>query len=178
MSLWPPPRPGDRGAERARERYGRALDPALLRREIERAVAAGEVDELAIERLETRPLGIKKDRFIVCVDVDDARHGRLELIAKGYHDDRARGVARNHRLLWESGLGGGGAVRTSRPWGVVESLGVTLSERLPGESPDLLDTAAARRAAQAAAALHACDGRLEPAFTVDAALDNAERHAR
>jgi hypothetical protein len=178
VSLWPPPRPGDKGAERARERYARTLDPVLLRDAIERAVAAGEVDELSIDRLETRPLGIKKDRFITCVDIDDARRGRLELVAKGYHDDRAVRVAHNHRALWEGGLGGDATVRTSRPWGVVASLGVALSERLPGEAPELLDAAAARRAAQAAARLHACDGGLEPAFTREAALANAERHAK
>ena len=178
MSLWPPPRPGDEGAERLRKRYARTLDPALLRAEIDAAVAAGEVDDLAFDRLETRPVGMKWDRFVVFVDIDDRRRGRVELVAKGYQDDRVRRIAHNHRQLWESGLGDGGAVRTSRPWGVVASLGIALSERLPGEPPPILDTAGARRAAQAAARLHECDGGLEPAFTLEAALDNAERHAR
>lgn len=178
MSLWPPPRLGDEGAQRLRKRYARTLDPALLRAEIDAAVVAGEVDDLAIDRLETRPVGIKWDRFVVFVDIDDRRRGRVELVAKGYQDDRVRRVAHNHRLLWDGGLGDGGAVRTSCPWGVVASLGIAVSERLPGERPAILDTAGARRAAQAAARLHDCDGGLEPAFTLEAALDNAERHAR
>ena len=178
MSLWPPPPLGGECAERLRERYARTLDPALLRAEIDRAVQAGDVDPLAIDRLGTRQVDLKQDRFIVFVDIDDRRRGRVELVAKGYNDDRARRIAHNHRLLWDGGLGDGGAVRTSRPWGVVASLGIALSERLPGEPPPILDTAGARRAAQAAACLHACDGGLEPAFTLEAALDNAERHAR
>jgi hypothetical protein len=178
MSLWPPPRLGDEDAERLRDRYARTLDPALLRAEIDAAVAAGEVDDLAIDRLETRPVGIKWDRFIAFVDIEDRRRGRVELVAKGYQDDRGRRVAHNHRLLWEGGLGDGGAVRTSRPWGAVASLGIVVSERLPGRPPAILDTAGARRAAQAAARLHECDGGLAPDFTLDAALDNAERHAR
>jgi hypothetical protein len=178
MSLWPPPRLADEGAERLRNRYSRTLDPALLRAEIDAAVAAGEIDDLAIDRLETRPMGIKWDRFVVFVDIDDRRRGRVELVAKGYQDDRGGRVAHNHRLLWDGGLGDGGAVRTSRPWGVVASLGIAVSERLPGEPPAILDTAGACRAAQAAARLHECDGRLAPAFTLEAALDNAERHAR
>jgi hypothetical protein len=179
MSLWPPPRLAGESAERLHERFARTLDPALLRAEIDRAVEGGQVAPLAIEHLDARPVDIKQDRFIVFVDIDDGRHGRLELVAKGYDDDdRGRRIARNHRLLWDGGLGDGGAVRTSRPWGVVASLGIVLSERLPGEPPPILDTAGARRAAQAAARLHECDGGLEPAFTLEAALDNAERHAR
>jgi hypothetical protein len=178
MSLWPPPRFADQGAELLRERHARTLEPALLRAEIDRAVDAGQVDALAIDRLETRPVDLKQDRFVVFVDIDDARRGRIELVAKGYHDDRGHRIAHNHRLLWHGGLGDGGAVRTSRPWGVVASLGVALSERLPGEPPHILDTAGARRAAHAAARLHECDGGLQPAFTLEAALDNAERHAR
>ena len=178
MSLWPPPRLGDDGTDRLRTRYARTLDPAVLRAELDAAVAAGEVDDLAIDRLETRPVGIKWDRFVVFVDIEDRRRGHVALVAKGYQDDRGREVAHNHRLLWEGGLGDGGAVRTSRPWGVVASLGIAVSERLPGRPPAILDTAGARRAAQAAARLHECDCGLAPAFTLEAALDNAERHAR
>jgi hypothetical protein len=178
MSLWPPPRFAGEGAELLRERHARTLDPALLRAEIDRAVDAGQIDPLAIDRLETRPVDLKHDRFVVFVDIDDARRGRVELVAKGYHDDRGRRIAHNHRLLWDGGLGDGAAVRTSRPWGVVASLGIALSERLPGEPPPILDIPGARRAAQAAARLHECDGGLEPAFTLEAALDNAARHAR
>jgi hypothetical protein len=178
MSLWPPPRLAGESADRLRERHARTLDPALLRAEIDRAVEAGQVDPLAIDRLDTRPVDIKQDRFIVFVDIDDGRSDRVELVAKGYDDDRGGRIAHNHRLLWDGGLGDGGAVRTSRPWGVVASLGIALSERLPGEPPPILDTVGARRAAQAAARLHECDGGLEPAFTLEAALDNAERHAR
>ena len=178
MSLWPPPRLGDDGAERLRRRYAQTLDPALLRLELDAAVAAGDVDDLAIDRLWTRPVGMKWDRFIVFVGIDDRCRGRIELVAKGYQDHRARRVARNHQLLWTGGLGDGGVVRTSRPWGVVESLGIALSERLPGEPPGILDADGTRRAAQAAARLHECDGDLAPTFTLEAALDNAERHAR
>jgi Phosphotransferase enzyme family len=178
MSLWPPPRLAGERAERLRERHARTLDPAQLRAEIDGAVDAGHVDHLAIDRLETRPVDIKPDRFVVFVDIDDGRRGRVELVAKGYDDDRGRRIAHNHRLLWDGGLGDGADVRTSRPWGVVASLGIALSERLPGEPPAILDIAGARRAGQAAARLHACDGGLAPAFTLEAALDNAERHAR
>jgi hypothetical protein len=178
MSLWPFENPGDEGLERLRERYAKTLNADVLRREIAHASASGDMDPIEVAEVSSRPLGIKKDRFLVLVDVDSP-DGRLELVAKGYCDERARRVIENHRLLWNAGLGDHSApVRTSRPWGLLERLGVTLSERLPGEHPVRGDVASAERLGQAAAFLHACPAALEPAFDLDAALDNLHRHAR
>ena len=132
MSLWPFENPGDEGLERLRERYAKTLNADVLRQEIARASASGDMDPIDVAEISSRPLGIKKDRFLVLVDVTSP-DGRLELVAKGYCDERARRVIENHRLLWNAGLGDLSApVRTSRPWGVLEALGVTLTERLPG----------------------------------------------
>ena len=178
MSLWPFENPDDERIERLRERYAKALNADFLRTEMARASACGDLDPIDVTVANARPLGIKKDRFIVLVDAESAE-GRLELVAKGYCDERARHVIENHRLLWNAGLGDLSApVRTSRPWGVLEALGVTLTERLPGEHPRPSNAASAERAGHAAAFLHSRRAPLEPRFGLEAALDNVERHAR
>jgi hypothetical protein len=178
MSLWPFERPGDEGLERLRERYAKTLNPDLLRAEMIAASTAGDMDPIDVAAVSPRPLGIKKDRFLVLVDVESDA-GPIELVAKGYWDDRARHVMENHRLLWGGGLGDLSApVRTSRPWGVLEGLGVALTERLPGDHPQRGDAAAAEQLGRAAAFLHACPAALEPRFELDEALENLDRHAR
>jgi hypothetical protein len=178
MSLWPFQLPGDDGLERLRERYAKTLNANVLREEIARASKCGDLDPVEVAAVHSRPLGIKKDRFLVLVDVETP-DGRLELVAKGYCDDRARRVIDNHRLLWVAGLGGSSApVRTSRPLGVLGGLGVTLSERLPGEHPEASDPTSAELAGKAAAFLHSRGAPLEPRFDLDQALHNVERHAR
>jgi Phosphotransferase enzyme family len=178
MSLWPFRRPGDEGLERLRERYAKTLNADLLREEMSGATASGDMDPLDVASVRPRPLGIKKDRFIVLVDVESGGR-QIQLVAKGYSDGRARRMIENHRLLWNGGLGDTSApVRTSRPWGVLEGLGVTLSERLRGEHPPRGDVVSAERLGRAAAFLHACPAALEPRFGLNAALDNLDRHAQ
>jgi len=163
------------------ERCVRALNPEALRNEIRAAIGAGELDPaFPSGGLAASPVAIKKDRFTVYVEAADADGQRLEVVAKGYWDDeRAARVLANHRRLWETDLGRGeGTIRTSRPYGLLAPLGVTLTERVPGEHPRPDDVNAAERAARAAALLHSCGADVEPLFELDAALANVERHAR
>jgi hypothetical protein len=178
MSLWPSKRAGEADRERLRERYAKALNADVLREEMVRARACGDMEPIEVKHVSARPLRFKKNRFLVLVDVESAE-GRLELVAKGYWDDRARRVIENHRALWNAGLGDLSApVRTSRPWGVLERLGVTLTERLPGRHPPRGDVASAERLGRAAAYLHACPAALEPRFDLDSALDSLGFRAR
>jgi hypothetical protein len=160
-----------------RARYGRALDPDALREEIARAVAAGELEEIPGE-VRPVPLAIKKDRFLVLLAAVDGHGGTRELIGKGYWDDRAQRVLRNQRVLWDGGLGAGSDVRTSRPWGLIRPLGVFVMERVPGRPAAPGDRSVAAATGRAAARLHSCAAALEPAFGLQRALDNVERHAR
>jgi hypothetical protein len=170
MSLWHSNPPDDEGLERLNRRYANVLDPDVLRAEMLRASAADDLDPVDVVAIRPRPLRFKKNRFLVLVDVDTP-DGRLELVAKGYWDDRARRVFENHRLLWNAGLGDRSApTRTSRPFGVLERLGATLTERLPGEHPPRADVAAAKRMGRAAAFLHGCAAPLEPRVDLDGAL--------
>jgi Phosphotransferase enzyme family len=177
VTLWLSKRAGQEELVRLRERYAKTLDAHVLREEIARASACGDLDPIEVSAMSARPLRFKKNRFLVLVDVDSSE-GRLELVAKGYWDDRARRVLENHRRVWNAGLGDSSApVRTSRPWGVLERLGVTLTERLPGEHPARGDVAAAERLGRATAFLHACPAPLEPRFDLDAALESLDRRA-
>jgi hypothetical protein len=178
MSLWHSSAPDDEGLKRLHRRYAKVLDADVLREEMAHASACGDLDPIEVAAVHPRPLRFKKNRFVVLVDVDSAQ-GRLELVAKGYWDDRARGILDNHRLLWGAGLGDPSApVRTSRPWGVLERLGTTLTERLPGKHPPREDVASAERMGRATAFLHACPAALEPRVDLDAALDDLCRRAR
>jgi hypothetical protein len=178
MSLWHSNEPDNEELERLNRRYANVLDPDVLRAEMLRASAAGDLDPVDVVAIRPRPLRFKKNRFLVNVDVDTP-HGRLELVAKGYWDDRARHVLHNHWLLWNAGLGDRSApTRTSRPFGVLEGLGATLTERLPGEHPPRDDAAAAERMGRATAFLHGCPAPLEPCLDLDAALSGLDRRAR
>jgi len=180
VSLWPYIRPGDAGTQRLHERLARTMDPDALREEIQVAIADGDADpSVPSHTLVAQPLAVKKDRFIVLVRGEDEHARRLTFIAKGYWDEeRAGRVHENHRRLWTGGLGEGDEIRTSRPLGLLASLGVVLSEHLPGEHPQPGDLDAAERAGRAAGALHSCEVDLDPRFDLEPALANLERHAR
>jgi hypothetical protein len=176
MSLWPYVRPGSEGRDRLGWRYDRTLDPGLLG-----AVLKAHVPELDLDlsTLGIRPVAYKKDRFIVAIEGRTWAGRRVALAAKGFADDRAAAIHANHVALWEGGLGDpGGSIRTTRPIAVVPSLGLALSEWLPGHHPQASDAHAAARAGEAAAFLHGCPARLRPVFTPAGFLDNLDRHAR
>ena len=174
MSLWPYVRPGPEGRERLLRRFERTLDT----RQLAAALAADSVAvDLDPATLAVRPVALKKDRFIIALD-GRARDGApIALVAKGYADERAATIHANHVALWEGGLGDvDGPVRTSRPIALVPSLGVTLSEWLPGQHPVPTDPSTAAMAGAAAARLHGCAARLHTSFTLAAFLDNVDRH--
>ena len=149
MSLWPYVRPGSEGRDRLGWRYDRTLDPGFLG-----AVLKAHVPELDLDlsTLGIRPVAYKKDRFIVAIEGRTWAGRRVALAAKGFADDRAAAIHANHVALWEGGLGDpGGSIRTTRPIAVVPSLGLALSEWLPGHHPQASDAHAAARAGEAAA---------------------------
>ena len=176
MSLWPYVRPGPTGRELLLERYERTLDgPRLAAAFAEDAVPV----DLDPASLVVRPVALKKDRFIVAVEGRSTAGARVAYVAKGYADERAERVQANHRALWEGGLGDvASLVRTNRPIAVLPSLGLTIGEWLPGDHPGPSDPEAAARTGRAAATLHGCHARVQPAFTLAAFLDNVDRHVR
>ena len=174
MSLWRYVRPGPEGRERLLQRFERTLDT----RQLAAALAA---DSVAIDldpaALAVRPVALKKDRFIIAFRGQTRAGAPITLVAKGYADERAASIHANHVALWEGGLGDvDGPVRTSRPMALVPSLGVALSEWLPGNHPVPTDPSTAAMAGAAAAQLHGCSARLHTPLALDAFLANVDRH--
>lgn len=176
MSLWPYQRPGEASRARLASRFERTLDALVLHEELARATAAGALDDLRLDAVSATSLDFKKDRFIVLVEGGLPGGGAVRLIAKGYADDRAPLVHANHLALWRAGLADP-PIRTSRPYGTVPALGLTITEHLPGRHPTATDHRMADLCAVAAAALHRCGASLQPRFTLEAALGNVHRHA-
>ncbi|MFM2106057.1 MAG: hypothetical protein RL338_1089 [Chloroflexota bacterium] len=176
MSLWPYVRPGTTGRELLAWRLERASAPGTLWSAL---VADGVMLPLEPATLAIRQLALRKDRFVLLLEGAAPDGAVARFIAKGYADDRAGRLDGNHRLLWEGGLGDRAAtVRTNEPIAVSPSLGLAISEWLPGVHPAPSDVEGAARSGAAAARLHGTGAPLEPAFTVAAFLDNVARHVR
>ncbi len=131
---------------------------------------AGKLEPFDAERIRPHPIKLEGRRFVVMVDVSRRPRRSVRLVIKGYWDDRAGQVYENHRRLWDSGLGTERAIRTARPWGVLDGLGAIVMERLPGKPADPADKAAAARKGEATALLHSCTTTLTPAMDLDSVL--------
>ncbi|HEY3019742.1 MAG TPA: hypothetical protein VGJ32_06095, partial [Solirubrobacteraceae bacterium] len=172
MTLWRHRAPDAEAVERLRARHARTLEGGELAAGLSRLAAEAGLARVEAASVVAEPLVLRRARFIVAVDAVTAS-GPVALIAKGYADDRAGRAYENHRALWEAGLRSAG-----RPWGVIDSLGVLVTDRLPGRHPPAGDVAGARLAAQATARLHGCPARLAPRAQLGVVLDNLDRRMR
>ena len=177
MSLWRHRGPDAEAVERLRRRHARTLNGGELAAALSRLAADAGVPPIDPASVVAQPLILRRDRFIVIVDARSAA-GPVALIAKGYTDERAAQAFANHRALWDAGLGADRDVDIGRPWGVIDSLGLVVTERFPGRHPSAGDLEGARLAARATARLHGCAARLAPRVELGVVLDNLERRMR
>jgi hypothetical protein len=159
MSLSLSKRPGEADLERLREHYAKTLAADVLREES----PGGRRWRHGPDRGDghrAAPLRFKKNSFFVLVDVDSPEAARAR--CQGL-PGRARppGAREPSAALQRGALRWLGPVRTSRPLGVLERLGVTLTERLPGRDPARSDAALAERLGQASLVQQLCSGLVQ-----------------
>lgn len=172
MSLWPFLRPDAAAKRLLMDRYAAALDSKRLAADL--AAGAPGAYQLPESDLRVSGLALKRDRFLVL-----AGSSGPSLLVKGYADDRAGRVFRDHLHAWEAGLDGRfPEAATTQPIAHLPGLGAHASEWLSGRAAQLGSIDDARHSGRALARLHSLPVIFERSLDMAVFVANSWRFAR